>query len=81
MKSISQGTVEVAHQVGDEQDRALEHADHDQVAALVVAADLGAELGDAPLQVLGRRRGSRRSLVVSRPQCYATQLGQRDAGA
>ena len=67
------GDVELAHQVGEEEDRALEHADQDQVAALVVAADLGAELGDAPLELLGRDEGladrgvvpSGRSLDVS----------------
>ena len=47
----------LAHQVGEEEDRALEHADHDQVAALVVAADLVAELGDAALQILAGDEG------------------------
>ena len=31
------GDVDVAHQVGEEEHGALQHADHDQVAALVVA--------------------------------------------
>ena len=48
----------LAHQVGEEEHGALEHADHEQVAPLVVAADLGAELGDAPLQVLLETRVS-----------------------
>src|SRR5206468_4803184 len=38
---------QVAHQVGHEEDGALEHADQEQVAALVVGRDLRAELGDA----------------------------------
>ena len=46
-----------AHQVGEEEDGALQHADHDQVAALVVAADLGAQLGDPALQVLAGDEG------------------------
>ena len=48
------GDGELAHQVGEEEHRALEHPDHHQVAALVVGADLGAELGDPALQVLGQ---------------------------
>ena len=32
----------LAHQVGEKEHRALQHPDHDQVAAVVVAADLGA---------------------------------------
>src|SRR5207249_8706706 len=40
------------HQVGHEEDRALEHADEQQVAAFVVDRDLLAELGDAALQPL-----------------------------
>ena len=51
------GDVEVAHQVGEEEHGALEHADHDQLAAGVVAADLRAQLGDAPLQVLSGDEG------------------------
>src|SRR5206468_10372855 len=43
---------QVAHQVGEEEDRALEHADEEQVASLVVRRDLGAELRDAPLEIL-----------------------------
>ena len=67
MKSSSQAISSVAHQVGEEEHRALQDADHHQVAARVVAADLGAELGDPPLQVLARRRGSRRSRRPARP--------------
>ena len=36
MKSTSHGHVEVAHQVGEEEDRALQDADEQQVPALVV---------------------------------------------
>ena len=56
MKSISQGTLELAHQVGQEEHRALEHADQDQVALCVVRADLGAELAT---------RSCRRSEAIS----------------
>jgi len=42
----------MAHQVGQEEDRALEDAHEEQVAPLVVGRDLGAELPDAPLEVL-----------------------------
>ena len=74
MKSISQGTVERAHQVGEEQHGALQHADHHQVAARVVAADLGAELGDPPLQVVGRDQDLADRGVVHR----AARLQRRD---
>ena len=47
MKSISHGTVRSPHQVGHEEDGALEHADEQQIAARVVGRDLVAELGDA----------------------------------
>jgi hypothetical protein len=49
MKSISQDR-QVAHQVGHEEDRALEHADQEQIAARVVGGDLLAELLDALLE-------------------------------
>jgi hypothetical protein len=42
------------HQVGEEGDRALQDRDQQGRAALVVAADLGAELGDPPLQLVLR---------------------------
>ena len=46
MKSISQGdlVVDLAHQVGEEEDRALEDPDEQQRAAGVVAGDLFAQL-------------------------------------
>ena len=53
MKSTSHGIVDLAHQVGEEEHRALEHADQQQVPARVVARDLGAELADPVLQVVG----------------------------
>ena len=40
MKSTSQGMSICAHEVGEEEDGALQHADEQQVAALVVARDL-----------------------------------------
>ena len=46
------GHGQLAHQVGDEEDRALEDADEQQIAALVVRRDLGAELDDAAPQGL-----------------------------
>ena len=61
MKSTSQGTSMRAHEVGQEEDRALEHADEEQVAALVVRRDLlrRARGRGAPARRAGR--GSRRS--------------------
>ena len=50
MKSISHGHGQPPHQVGHEEDGALEHAEQEQVAAGVVGGDLVAELGDARLQ-------------------------------
>ena len=37
MKSTSHGHVDLAHEVGEEEHGALEHADEQQVPALVVA--------------------------------------------
>ena len=53
MKSTSQGDVELAHEVGEEEDGALEDADEQQLLALVVARDLLAQLADPPLEVVG----------------------------
>ena len=50
MKSISHGTRERPHQVGHEEDRALEDADEQQLAAGVVGGQLAAELADPRLQ-------------------------------
>ena len=47
----------MAHQIGEEEHRALQHADHEEVTPLVVAADLVAELGDAALQLLAGDEG------------------------
>ena len=52
MKSTSQGSVDRAHQVGEEEDGALQHADEQRVAARVVARDLRAQLADAVLQIV-----------------------------
>ena len=52
MKSISHGTVSSPHEVGHEEDRALEDADEEEVAARVVGGDLGAELADPRLDRL-----------------------------
>ena len=66
MKSTSQGTSMLAHQVGEEEHRALEHADEQQVAARVVRARSRApSCAHALLQLVGLdedladRRGSR----------------------
>ncbi len=53
MKSTSHGIVDRAHEVGEEEHRALEDADEQQVATVVVAGDLGAELADAVLELVG----------------------------
>jgi hypothetical protein len=45
---------EGARQVGDEDEARFQRADEEGLAALVVGRDLGAELGDAGLQLLGR---------------------------
>jgi len=45
--------LDVAHEVGQKEHRPLEHADQDQVAAVVVARDLDAELPHAVLEVVG----------------------------
>ena len=46
------GDVDVAHQVGEEEEGALEHADQQQVLARVVAGDLFRHRPDAVLQVV-----------------------------
>ena len=47
MKSTSHVGLQVAHEVGEEEDRALQHADQQQLAALVVARDLLGQLAHA----------------------------------
>jgi hypothetical protein len=44
---------DLAHEVGEEEHRALEHADQQQVAPGVVARDLLPELADAVLELVG----------------------------
>ena len=46
------GHPELAHQVGDEEDRAFEDADEEQLLACVVGGDLRRKLGDAATQVI-----------------------------
>ena len=55
MKSTSQGRSIAPHEVGHEEDGALEDSDEQEVAAAVVLPDLGAQLGDAALQRRPRR--------------------------
>jgi hypothetical protein len=43
----------MAHQVGQEEDRALQDADENQLAARVVVGDLARELLDAVREVVG----------------------------
>jgi hypothetical protein len=45
-----------AREVGDEEERALERRDQDRVESLVVRRDLGAELGDPRLDLVGREK-------------------------
>ncbi len=67
---------ELAHEVGDEEDGALQDADHEEVAALVVAADLRTELGHARRKiVLGDEGLADRRVVHSRAD-YALALDQ-----
>ena len=52
MKSSSQVDGQLAHQIGEERNGPLQDRDDHEVAPLVVAADLRAELGDSALEVL-----------------------------
>ena len=61
----------VAHQVGHEDQRALEDADHDQIAIGVVGADLGAELGHAAVQPLRIDQGLADPPVPAAPRWIA----------
>ena len=61
MKSTSHGIVELAHQVREEEHRALQHADQQQVLARVVAGDLRRQLAHPARRGPRRGRGSRRS--------------------
>ena len=65
---------QVAHQVGHEEDRALEDADEQQVAAGVVGRDLGAELRDPPLERRPPRSGP---LSTARSSSVADSLDLR----
>jgi hypothetical protein len=42
-----------AGEIGGEEERALQRRDEDEVEAGVIGGDLGAELADAPLDLLG----------------------------
>ena len=64
MKSISHGTVSSPHQVGDEEHGALQDADEEQVAALVVGRDLGARARRCGSAARPPRSGSRRRPAV-----------------
>ena len=61
MKSTSHGQVDRAHQVGQEEDGALQHADEQRLAAGVVARDLRAQLARRGAAARPAGRGSRRS--------------------
>jgi hypothetical protein len=45
---------DLAREIGEEDEARLQQRDEEQLAALVLAGDLGAELADARLQLLGR---------------------------
>src|SRR5947209_5534236 len=45
--------LDLAHEIAQEEDRALEHADEQEVAAVVVGRDLRAERLDARAQLVG----------------------------
>ena len=60
------GDLELAHQVGDEEHGALEDADDQELAALVVAADLGAELTNPRREILLLDQGLADLRVVHR---------------
>ena len=77
MKSTSHGISICAHQVGEEEDGALEHADQEQVAPGVVARDLRAELAHAVLQVVGLDEDLADARVAQhRPASYGARAGR-----
>ena len=76
MKSTSTGIVELAHQVREEEHRALEHPDQQQVLARVVARDLVGQLAHAAAADPRRGRGSPRSL---RRRSRCASLGRAPA--
>ena len=70
---------QMAHEVGQEEDGALEDADEEQVAACVVGGDLRAELGDPPLERRLLDQDLRdRLLELSRGQLSDLPLGMLD---
>ena len=75
-----------AHQVGHEEDGALEHADEQQLAAGVVGGDLGAELADPRLQRLlvdqdlADRRARARYCAQLMRRTASTPVGLDDPG-
>ena len=52
MKSSSHGVCDLAHEVRQEEHGPLQDAHHEEVATLVVARDLGAQLGHAVLELV-----------------------------
>jgi hypothetical protein len=63
-----------AREVGDEEERPFQRRDEDRVEALVVAGDLGAELGDARLDLL---RGQVRLADLEAAVYWATSSRNR----
>jgi hypothetical protein len=53
-----------SRQIGDEEQGPLERGDEHEVEALVIVGDLGAELADAPLDLLGGKVGLADAQVV-----------------
>ena len=77
MKSTSQATSMLAHEVGQEEDGALEHADQQQVLALVVARDLRPSCADAVLQVVGLDEDLADALRASGAQSSGSRQASR----
>ena len=77
MKSTSHGTSSCAHQVREEEDRALQHAHQHEVAPVVVAGDLCRQLAHPALELLAPGQGSPRS---RRRRCTLSQCMRHGSG-
>jgi hypothetical protein len=67
-----------AREIGEEEERALERSDEQGVETVVVGRDLGAELGDASLNLLGREvRLADPEVVVQRARSSLNRWARR----
>ena len=82
MKSTFTGMSRCAHEVGQEDEAALQHAHHERLAVVVVARDLGGELDDPRLdRVLVEQRLVHEAVGVDHAGALRVVAGAKDSRA